>query len=220
MLITAGAGNEKLKSITESLKSKTGKKYNFVLISHSRYWIQSNLYGYQSFFAKIIQNNNLIYSSSTFHPEFHWENHHNPYHADLHFFYKSTKESAIQFSSIVSNANENYCGLDFLFALFFLSFCRTYIFVKTYYTPNDLSSQTLWELCIYADPDIKKYNYLLEQFWTDFFPYLDKHRTVFHELSKLDKEKVAQMDIIVEKLINELHNLVIENGLLLNLEHE
>ena len=221
MLITAGAGNEKLKSITDSLKSKVGQNYNFVLISHSRYWIQNNLYQYQSFFAKIIQDNYLIFSSSASHPDFHWEVPHNPYHGDLHFFYKSTKESALQFFEIANNTKENYCSLDSLFALFFLSFCRTYIFIKTYYTPNDLSTQTLWELCIYADPDIRKYNFLLEQFWTDFFSYLNKHRTVFQVLSsKLDKEKVVQMNVIVEKLMYELHDLVIEGGLLLKSEHD
>ncbi|MDQ6528928.1 hypothetical protein [Flavobacterium sp. LHD-85] len=221
MLITAGAGNEKLKLITDYLKNETGRKFNFVLISHNRYWIQNNLYGCQSFFAKIIQDNNLIYSSSAYHPDFHWEVPHNPYHGDLYFFYKSTKESALQFFEIANNTKENYCGLDSLFALFFLSFCKTFIFVKTYYIPNCLSSQALWELCIYADSDIRKHNYLLEQFWIDFFPYLDKHRTVFQMLSsKLDKEKVIQMNVIVEKLMYELHDLVIEGELLLKSEHD
>ena len=95
-----------------------------------------------------------------------------------------------------------------------MSFCRTYIFVKTYYLPNYLSNQTLWQLYIYADSDIRKYNYLIEQFCTDFFPYLDKHRILYHKLSKLDKEKVEQMNSIVEKLMYDLHNLVIEHGLL------
>jgi hypothetical protein len=37
---------------------------------------------------------------------------------------------------------------------------------------------------------------------------------IHHRLSKLDKEKVVQMNIIVEKLIGELHNLVVEGRLL------
>ncbi|RKS95590.1 hypothetical protein BC952_1283 [Flavobacterium limicola] len=214
MLIAIGAGNEKLKSVTQSLKSKTGGKYDFVLISHNRSWMQKNLYQYQSFFATIIQDKYLIYSSSQYHPELHWELPHNQYHADLYFYYKSTKNSALQFFAIARNGNENHQGLDFLFSLFFLSFCRTYIFIKTYYLPNYLSSQALWELCIYADPDIRKYNYLTEQFWTDFFPYLDKHRTLHQRLSTLKKNEVDQMVVIVEKLVYELHNLVIEDGLL------
>ena len=80
--------------------------------------------------------------------------------------------------------------------------------------PNDLSSQALWQLCIYADADIRKYNYLLEQFWTDCFPYLNKHRVLHHKLSKLDKEQVVQMKVIVEKLTDELHELVVEGRLL------
>jgi hypothetical protein len=104
--------------------------------------------------------------------------------------------------------------------LFFISFCRTYIFVKTNYLPNYLSSQTLWQLCIYADADLRKYNYLIEQFWTDFFPYLDRHMTPYHKLTKLSAEKVSQMNVIVEKLMGELYNLVIEDGLFLDCEDE
>jgi len=115
-------------------------------------------------------------------------------------------DSALQFHTLVNNGKENYQGLEYLFSLFFLSFCRTYIFVKTYYLPNNLSSQALWQLCIYADADIRKYNYLLEQFWTDCFPYLNKHRVLNHKLSKLSNEEVNQMKSIVEKLMRELHN--------------
>lgn len=214
MLVATGAGNEKLSIIRQSLKSKMEGKYDFVLLSHNRYWIQKNLYQNQSFFTNIIQEKYLIYSSSPYHPEFHWEVPHNPYHADLYFYYKSTKNSAFQFFEIFNNPKENYQGLEYLFSLFFLSFCRTYIFVKTYYLPNYLSSQSLWQLCLYADSDIRKYEYLIEQFWTDFFPYLDRHMDIHHRLSKLDKEKVVQMNIIVEKLMDELHNLVIEGKLL------
>lgn len=214
MLIAVGAGNEKLKLINQSLKSKIGEKHDFVLLSHSRYWIQTNLYQNQSFFFRIIQNEYLIYSSSKYLANFHWEVPHNSYHADLHFYYKPTKNIALQFFEITNDDKENYQGLEYFFALFFMSFCRTYIFVKTYYLPNYLSNQALWKLCIYADSDIRKYNYLIEQFWTDFFPYLDKHMTLHHKLSKLKKEEVLQMNVIVEKLMYELHNLVIEDGLL------
>lgn len=214
MLIAVGTGNEKLKLISQSLKSKIGEKHDFVLLSHSRYWIQTNLYQNQSFFSGIIQNEYLIYSSSKYLPKFHWEIPHNTYHADLHFYYKPTKDIAMQFFTIASNAKENYQGLEYFFALFFMSFCRTYIFVKTYYLPNYLSNQTLWQLCIYADSDIRKYNYLIDQFWTNFFPYQDRNMTLHHKLSKLNKEEVSHMNIIVEKLMDELHNLVIEEGLL------
>jgi len=184
------------------------------LLSHNRCWIQNNLYQNQSFFTNIIQEEYLVYSSSPYHPEFHWEVPHNPYHADLYFHYISTKDSAFQFFEILNNPKQNYQGIEYLFSLFFLSFCRTYIFVKTYYLPNYLSSQSLWQLCLYADSDIRKYECFMEQFWTDLFPYLDKHKTLHHRLSKLDKEKVVQMNIIIEKLMDELHNLVIEGELL------
>lgn len=212
MLVGIGGTNEKLRLITHFLKSKIADNQEVVMISHSRKWIQENLSQFQSFFVDIIQADSLIYSSSPYHPEFHWVMPHHPYHADLYFYYKPTKGIALQFFEIANNPKENFQGLEYLFSLFFLSFCRTYIFVKTYYLPNDLSSQALWQLCIYADADIRKYNYLLEQFWTDCFPFLNKYRVLHHKLSKLDKEQVVQMNVIVEKLLDELHNLVIEGG--------
>lgn len=220
MLIANGGTNEKLRAITHLLKSKIAKNDEFVLISHSRKWIQENLYRYQSFFATIIQDNYLIHSSNPYHPELHWKHNDNPYHGDLYFYYKPTKNIALQFFTIANNPKENYQGLDYLFSLFFLSFCKTYIFVKTYYLPNDLSSQALWQLGLYADPSLQKYNYWLEQFWTDCFPYLNKHRVLHHQLSKLNKEEVNQMNNIVEKLIEELDILVINGGLLLNYKEE
>ena len=41
-----------------------------------------------------------------------------------------------------------------------------------------------------------------------------------HKLSKLSKDEVDQMNVIVEKLMSELHNLVIEGGLLSNSEQD
>jgi hypothetical protein len=220
MLIANGGTNEKLRAIIHFLKSKVDQNCDFVLISHSRKWIQENLYRFQSFFANIIQDNYLIYSSSLYHPELHWKEFDNPYHGDLYFYYKPTQDVALQIFTIANNPKENYQGLEFLFSLFFLSFCRTYILVKTYYLPNDLPSQALWQLCIYADPEIRKHNYLIEQFWTDCFPYLNKYRVLHHKLSKLNKEEVNQITSIVEKLMKELHHLVIEGGLLLDFQEE
>lgn len=218
LLITEGAGNEKLKSIINFIKNRTDGNSAFVLISHSRYWIQNNLYEYQSFFEKIIKENYLIYSSNKYHPDFHWESPHRPYHGDLHFFYKSVEQSALQFSVIASNTNGNYCGLTSVFSLFFMSFCRTYIFAKTYYMPNYLPSHNLWELCGYADTNIRKYNYLIEQFWTDLFPFLDRNRAIFNCASRLNIEEINEMTVIVEKLMNELRSAVIETGLLKDFE--
>lgn len=86
--------------------------------------------------------------------------------------------------------------------------------------PNYLPSQTLWQLCIYADVDIRKYNYLTEQFWTDFFPFLDRNRAVFNCWDRLKVEQLDQMTVIVEKLMNELRIAVVESGLLKNFEHD
>lgn len=219
LLLIAGASNEKVSQIMQSLKGRIGERYDFVLVGHRRCWIQKNLYQHQHFFANVMQEQYLIYSSSPYHPELHWEVPHNPYHADLYLHYKSAKETALQFSDIANSPKGNYQGLQYLFSLFFLSFCRTYMFVKTYYLPNYLSSQALWQLVVYADASLQKYEYWIGEFWTDLFPYLDRYRTLHHKVARLDREEVAQMDAMVQKLMEELHNLVVE-GKLLDFEKE
>lgn len=136
LLIGLNVNNEKIKSITHSLTSIFGNKYRFLLVGHDRYWIQKNLYQYQSFFVFIMQAKHLLYVSDQYHPEPHWQMPHHPQHNDLHFHYKSTLESSLQFYKLIDGEEENYQGVDNLFALFLLSFCRTYIYAKAFYLPN------------------------------------------------------------------------------------
>ncbi|WP_296149906.1 hypothetical protein [uncultured Flavobacterium sp.] len=214
LLVAQGISNEQLGRLGQSLKSRMGEVHEFVVISHDRCWIQSNLYAHQQFFATIMQNQFLVYALHAYHPELHWEAPHEPYHADLYFYYRPAKDSASQFMAIPGNATENYQGLDAVFAQFFLSFCRTFIFVKTYYVPNYLSSEALWQLCLYGDGGLRKYQYLIDNFWTDFFCYVDGNSVVRPKLSILDKGKAGQMRVLVGILMGELHEEVVEGGLL------
>lgn len=214
MLISKGVGNEKLSIISQSLKSRMNEKYDFVFISHSRCWIQKNLYHTQRFFATIIQEKHLVYSSSPYHPEFHWEVPHHPFHADLYFHYTITMDTATQFIALAKNEDAHYQCADSLFALFFYSFCRTYHFVKTYYLLNYLSSYVLWQLCVCADGSLRQYEYLISQFWTALFPYVDQHLKLRHQRPRLDPSKVAQMTAIVSTLATVLERAVIGEGLL------
>jgi hypothetical protein len=207
LLLGLNIGNDKLKSITQSLKSHTGDQFDFVLISHDRCWIQKNLYFYQSFFANVIQSKNKIYQSHPFHPEPHWEYPHTPIYADLDYYFEATTKFSEQFLALAEDEKENYQGLPYFITLFFLSFCRTYIYAKLYYVPNYLSNYSLWRLCEFANPELRKYNYLFEEFWTKFFPYLDYHMVLHHHITNLKKEEVDLMKLIVEKLTKNLQEI-------------
>lgn len=220
LLVGLNISNENLKTITKSLKKQSGETYDFVLISHDRSWIQQNLFQYQEFFVYIMQGKHLIYSSHPYYPELHWENPHTPYHGDLYFHFKAAYDTALQFFRIAENPEENYQGLHHVFTLFFLSFCRTYIYVKTFYLPNYLSMRTLWNLCIYADTEMRKYGHLFTDFWTDIFLYMNYHMHLHHSVTKLDKEQVGHMKVIVEKLLNELENTIEKRNLLTNNDKE
>ncbi|WP_312078746.1 hypothetical protein [Chryseobacterium sp.] len=217
LIIAPNVSNERLREKQYYLKSKAGKQYDFVLISHDRNWIQQHLYKYQNFFANIIQGKNRIYASNPYHPEPHWEFPHHQ-HQDLDCYYKSAKGNGLQFLSMVGNENENHQGVPYLFALFFLSFCRTYIFVKLCYMPNYLSFQALWHLCLYANPDMKRHQDLFDGFLLKLIPTLEYHKILRHKFTCLDKEVVDQMKILVEKLMNELDELVKKEGFLKNLQ--
>ncbi|MFY0482141.1 hypothetical protein ACI6PS_06000 [Flavobacterium sp. PLA-1-15] len=214
LIVGRGISNEQLERTTQSLRSRMGDRHEFVLIGHDRYWIQSNLYAFQHFFASVMQAPFLIYSSSAYHPDLHWEVPYQPCHADLYFYYRPAKDSAAQFKTIADHPAGNYQGLDAVFALFFQSFCRTYIFVKIYYVPHYLTSEALWNLCLYADDKLRDYQYLIDTFWTDFFPYVDVHRMVRPKLTVLDGEKVQQMHVLVGLLMERLHQEVVGKGLL------
>lgn len=214
LLIARRAGNEKLKSLTQSLKGKAGAGHDFVIIAHERYWIQKNLFQYQQFFYQIIQHKNLIYSSGDCHPEFHWLKPHQPHNGDLFLYFKATEHIERQFFTMADPERQNYQGMEYLFTLFFLSFCRTYISAKTFYTPNTLSSKALWQLCVYADANLHRYEYLFGQFPGDFFCFLDKYMTLHHRLSHPGKEEMELMKIVVEKLGKELDELVVGGKLL------
>lgn len=218
LLIGLNVNNEKIKAITHSLTSIFGNEYKFLLVGHDRYWIQKNLYQYQSFFVFIMQAKHLVYSSDEYHPEPHWEMPHQPQHSDLYFHYKSALQSSLQFYKLMDGEQENYLGVDNIFALFLLSFCRTYIYVKTFYLPNYMTSEALWQLCIYADKEIYKYNYLFEQFSNNIFSFTDYNMSVHHNIGKVDTEKVNCMKIIVEKLMDELKANVVGGKLLNNFE--
>ena len=101
LLIANGVGNEKLSSIKQSLKSKVEGKIDFVFLSHSRCWIQTNLYKYQSFFTPNLQHKFLLYSSDENHPAFHWEVPHQPYHSESIFLLQINKRrsKAVLFDS-------------------------------------------------------------------------------------------------------------------------
>lgn len=212
LIIANGLGNDRLAALTQSVKDRAVGQYRIMLISHSRYWIQKHLFVYQPFFARIIQTPNLVYASDGCHPALHWEVPHQPYHADLYFYYRATNQAAAQMTVVTAREIENYQGLAYLFTLFFLSFCRTYIFIKTYYLPNDLSALALWQLCLYADPGLQKFEPLFGRFPAPFFPYLDKH-TALRRLSNTTEREAGEMAVITSKLMEALDSLVVEAGL-------
>lgn len=81
-----------------------------------------------------------------------------------------------------------------------------------------MTSEALWQLCIYADKDIHKYNYLFEQFSVNIFSFTDYNMSIHHSLAKVNTEKVNHMKMIVENLMDELKETVVGGKLILSFE--
>lgn len=208
LLIGKGLGNESLRSLTQSLNGQTEGKADFMLLGHGRYWIQKNLYRHQQFFAEIVQERRLVYASDPYHPGFHWEVPHHPHHGDLHHYSRAAHDAASQVVLIAGHPGRNYQGLEQLFALFFLSFCRTFVYVKTFYLPHCLDSRALWRLCLYADASLRRQEHLMGALGSDFFAFADRHRNAQHQPSRLTNEKAGLLRAITEELLGELRRAV------------
>lgn len=208
LLIGQRLGNTYLKDLTAQLKAASGADQEFVLIGHTRLWIQKWLFYYQSFFAKIINKENLVFASSPYHPVPHWEVPYTPEYPELEHYYERTEEVYEQFLFLADCDKGNYQGVASLFSLFFQCFCRTYLYASLSYYPNCLSSGTLWQLCLFAKPDLKRYAYLFTEMDNSFFDSLDHHRTIQTISSILLSEKKRRMLKICEVLIEELHQVM------------
>lgn len=197
LLVANRVSNERLAQLNQTVNSIDASQ-TYVLICHDRYWIQRQLHFSQSFFVRVMQANQLVFSSHAFHPELHWEEGHEPTAGDLFLYRKLVSDTKAQIDHIVNSGRDNYQGLEELFSLYFISFCRCYIYEHLYYAPHYLSSKTLWQLCLYADEGLYRKQYLLDGFFTDFFGFVDRHRQVEPKLSRLREEEVARIREVVE----------------------
>ena len=206
LLIGEGFGTEILNRIQQSVNSKFAGKYSIVLIGHSRSWIQTNLFYQQSFFSKVMQPENLLFQSHSNHPSIHWEDNGTPEFPDLEYLNRSAVKLTAQYF-VLRNYSEkdNTEGISDLFSKSILRIFRTLVYSKLSYLPNYLPAFNLWKLCVYADPGLKKLEYLFEKLsGNDFLKEVNKHTHFHHDLSRLTEKKLLIMDEILNTLIQEL----------------
>lgn len=208
LLIGTHISNETLKNMSIKIGHPTFNTHNFVLIAHPREWIQDRIFEHQDFFINSMRKENLVYASHPYHPEIHWETPYQPPYPDLNFYLVRTLKCAEQIVSITKSKKRNHTGIHYLFSLFFLSFCRTYLFAKVSYCPNYLASWSLWKLCLFANSDLHKYHYLFDCFSSKFFNIMDYRRNVHQGFEHLNKKDVKTMSKIIKELSKELKEAV------------
>lgn len=206
LLIGAGIGTEILNSMQQSITLKATTACNVILIAHTRFWIQNNLFIYQGFFKKIMTLENRIFKIPDKQFTMHWEKCRNPYYGDLDSMYKATDKMIAQYFVLREHAAlDNAEGLNTMFATAILRAFRTLIYSKLSYQPHYLSAYNLWMICCYAKPNLGKMEYLFVKLGGDtFFKNLDYSTKFNHGLDRIPEEKWAIMDEILNVLKNEL----------------
>ena len=92
-----------------------------------------------------------------------------------------------------------------LFSKSVLRIFRTFVFSKLSYLPNYLPAFSLWKLCVFAEPELEKLEFLFEKCSGEsFFRELDNHNQFSHGISLLSGEKLLIMDEILRLLLKKL----------------
>ena len=214
LLIGEGLGTETLGRLQQTVIAKLGDKFDLVLIGHSRIWIQTNLFAYQSFFRKIMRPENLLFSSHPNFPALHWEHPHTPEYPDLEYHYSSSLKMTSQYFTLHKNSEkDNLEGLEDLFSRSMLRILRTFVFARLSYLPNYLPARSLWKLCLYAEPRLEKMEFLFEKLGGDTFLGGLYARTRFsHRVSRLSDQELQTMDEILNILNTELDTAFHQSG--------
>lgn len=201
LLVGNQLGTELLNRIQQSVSDQTEARCIVVLIGHSRSWIQEHIYLWQEFFEKIMTSEQRVYFSRPYHPTIHWEKPYTPYYPDLDLYYRAAKLTADQFMNLRKNyQTDNYEGFYPIFAIAFCRILRVYIYRSLVYMPNYLASKTLWKLCIYAEPQLEKMEYLFDKISKDRFFLNVAHYLRFND--HLWYGSVEQVQAMEELLLN------------------
>ena len=206
LLIGDGLGTEILNRMQQSVMAKLGGKCVVILIGHSRFWIQTNLFIHQSFFQKIMKPENIVFRSHQNHSPIHWESPYTPDYPDQDYYYRSANELVANYFVLRHySKKENAEGLNDLFCNSVLRILRTFIFSKLTYLPHYLSAFNLWKLCVYAEPKLENVEFLFEKLrGENFFKEVDLNTRFHHVISRLTKEQLLIMDEILNLLLHEL----------------
>jgi len=209
LLIGESLGTETLNRIQQSVNSRFEGKYSVILIGHSRSCIQTNLFYQQPFFKKIMKPENLKFQSHLKHPSIHWEEDNSPEYPDLEYLNRSAINLTAQYFVLRNHSEkDNTEGFFDLFSKSVLRIFRTLVYSKLSYLPNYLPAFTLWKLCIYADPELEKLEYLFEKLsGDDFFKEVNKGNHFHHDISRLTEKKLLIMDETMNTLLNKLKTI-------------
>ncbi|WP_432672140.1 hypothetical protein [Flavobacterium sp. SM2513] len=203
LLLGKGIGNDKLLSIQQSVADVTQKQCTVVAIAHSRYFIQDNLFSLQTFFKGIIQPENRIYTSDSFHPMLHWQASHTVYYSDLGILQPRARRYSEQFQMLLAHRSaENTEALYLLFAYAFTHLLRTYLYLQLFsYQPNQLCTYSLWNLAVYSNPKLEKMEFLFNQLSDQFYKDIDAHLRFAHRSNRVDNAELEIMEQILNVLV-------------------
>lgn len=210
LLVADDVGTSLLNQIQQSYGTKNHGKMQLVLIAHSRIWIQKVVFAYQKFFRDIMVPENKIFESHPHHPHIHWEEPYTVLYPDLDHYHKSALLLAENyFLWTKKSTKNNQEGLKDLFFHSLRRMFRTFIYAKLSYLPHYLSAQTLWDLCLYADPELENQEYIMEKIGAGkFFHLMEKYSHFHHDLTKTSKKESKIMRELLSNIRKKLREAV------------
>lgn len=150
-----------LKSYLQHIEEHPIENVRLTSICYTRYQIQNELYEYQFFFKKVMNNKNKIYSYG-FHPKIHWYNKKISYLDDLCMLLEQNLDVYNkEVKSIFENQNiKNYLSSKVLVNVL-VGQLQLFIFSEVIFKPKTDNLLTLWNLMVFAN------SVLLDKFSTN-----------------------------------------------------
>lgn len=188
-LIKEGTEKEVQNIISEINKNQ--EDIHFVIISHTRFYLQRHLYTHKAFFKDLLDTKEIIYSSG-YYPTIHWEKTYSSeydYQENLHYLDHplSSIDKLIK-SRIHEPEASPFISSKDLYKCIYIKL-QVYILSQIHYLPKTTNLDTLYYLALYAGNEDQEFTNLFKELSSFLFDFVIKNKEVEVNNIMLDEDK-------------------------------
>lgn len=177
LAVLSKENQEETEKALQKIMIESPADIQFVIIYHTRFWIQENTYESQNFFKKIMYTKNKIYTNG-FHPQIHWNKNYD-YRCDDLFIYKGVAKDLYKKHLKACARNKKATTVpivpQYLYQ-YFGQVIKNRMYRNFGYLPETDDLETLWNLFIYSYQSDIDYRLAISQFSFDVIGYLHENR--------------------------------------------